>query len=306
MPESNPRLAARAGEEDTLRTFASELGRIGAARNNIAVLTADLADSFGISGLARRMPGRFFNVGVAEQNMVGVAAGLATCGLKVFCCSYAPFLCLRAAEQIRTSVCLPDLDVVFCACHGGLSGGENGATHHGAEDFAVMRAFPGMKVIAPADSHELRAVMRAIPRLPGPIYLRLTRPRSLRIFSSYPSFKLGRPWRLLAGTDVTLVTTGTLLAEVLTVARQLKSAGISAGVVHVPTVKPIDAELIGAVTTPGSKLVICEEHSSVGGLANAVEIPLAGSRRGFDPAHRDPGPVFSLRPLERAARAGRA
>ena len=242
----------------------------------IHLLVGDLG--FGVvEPFAQRFPDRFLNVGVAEQNMTGVAVGLALCGKIVFTYSIGNFPTLRCLEQIRNDVCYHQADVKIVAVGGGFAYGALGMTHHATEDLSIMRSMPGMVVVAPGDPFEVEQATRAIVAQPGPCYLRLGRAGEPTIHERNTVFKLGRAIRMREGHALTIISTGGLLETAVLVAERLSTVGIQARVVSMHTVKPLDeAEVIGAATETGA-IATLEEHSVTGGLGSAVAEILAES-----------------------------
>jgi transketolase len=261
-------IATRDAYGDTL----AELGESNAA---IVALDADLSGSTKTSVFAKKFPERFFNMGIAEANMVGTAAGLAAVGKVPFVSTFAIFAAGRAWEQIRQSVAYPKANVKIVATHGGVTVGEDGGSHQSVEDIAIMRAVPNMTVIVPADGPETKAVIKTVAAYKGPVYVRLGRNKVPTVFEEGSSFEIGKGKEVLAGTDLTFITTGLMTAQAMVAAETLKKEGISARVVHIATVKPLDAELITKAAQETGAIVTAEEHSIVGGLGGAVAELLA-------------------------------
>ena len=237
----------------------------------VIVMDADLAHATMTTEFLKACPERFFNAGIAEGNMVGVAAGASTCGYIPIISSFAMFVAGRAYEVIRNSVGYPHLNVKICATHAGVSVGEDGATHQCNEDIALMRTIPGMTVINPADDVEAKAAIMAAVEHYGPVYVRLCRLAS-PVFNDAATYKFewGKGVQLVEGTDVTIVATGLMVYEALKAAEQLKAEGISAGVINIHTIKPLDKEIIEKAARETGLLVSVEEHSVIGGLGGAV------------------------------------
>jgi len=256
--------------------FFRELVELAAQDERIHLVVGDLG--FGaVEPFARRFPDRFLNVGVAEQNMTGVAAGLALCGKVVFTYSIGNFPTLRCLEQIRNDVCYHQVNVKIVAVGGGLAYGPLGMTHHATEDLAIMRALPGMLVVAPGDPWEVEQATRAIAVESGPCYLRLGRVGEPRLHGARDTFQLGRGIRMRDGRDLTIISTGGVLEIALEAAGQLATIGIETRVVSMHTLKPFDeAEVIAAATETGA-IATLEEHSLIGGLGSAVAEILAES-----------------------------
>jgi transketolase len=259
----------------TRDAYGETLVELAAENRNIVVLDADLSGSTKTAPFAKQFPDRFFNMGIAEANMVGTAAGLAAGGKIPFLSTFAVFASGRAWEQIRQSVAYPKANVKVVATHGGITVGEDGGSHQSVEDIAIMRAIPNMTVIVPADGPETKAAIRAVAGYKGPVYIRLGRNKVPSVFEGVPSFTIGKGAQLAAGTDLTFITTGLMSAQALKAAEVLKGKGISARVVHLGTIKPIDEEIIVAAARETGAIVTAEEHSIVGGLGGAVAEVLA-------------------------------
>ena len=251
-------------------SYGNALAELGEIHKDICVLDADLAASTQTAIFGKRFPDRFFDVGIQEGNMVGVAAGLATTGKTVFCSSFAMFATGRAYEIIRNSVAYPRLNVKICASHAGVSVGEDGATHQCIEDIALMRVLPHMLVIQPADDIEARQAVKAAYDYHGPVYLRLARLASPVFNSEDYKFELGKGVTLRDGSDVTLVATGLPVTAAMEAADMLAGCGISARVINMHTIKPIDQAILLKAARETGKIVTIEEHSVIGGLYSAV------------------------------------
>lgn len=238
----------------------------------LVVLDADLASATMTNGFMKAYPDRFFDMGIAECDMVGVAAGLATCGKKPFVNSFAMFSAGRAFEQVRNSVAYPHLNVKVVGSHGGLSVGEDGATHQCNEDLALMRTIPGMVVCCPCDGNEMTAAVKAFLDYEGPAYLRMCRLATETFTDTIPGYKfeLGKGVTLREGTDVTLIAVGLMVQEALKAADILAAEGVSARVINMHTVKPLDTELVLKAARETGCIVTSEEHSIIGGLGEAV------------------------------------
>ncbi|MBI4491939.1 MAG: transketolase [Chloroflexi bacterium] len=249
--------------------FIEALCEAAAQDERIWLLTGDLGYSV-LERFSTRFPERYLNVGVAEQNMAGVAAGLALCGKIVFTYSIANFPTLRCLEQIRNDVCYHRANVKLVAVGGGLTYGALGFTHHGLEDLAIMRALPDMTVIAPGDPAEARAATRAVVDRPGPCYLRLGKAGEPRVHEGEPDFRIGRAITVREGSALTLVSTGGVLKLVVEAARMLAQRKIDARILSMPTLKPLDVEALLHAAEQTKRLVTVEEHSLIGGLASAV------------------------------------
>ena len=255
----------------TRESYGLTLAELGETNENIVVLDADLSGSTKTAIFGKKFPDRFFNCGIAEGNMMSVAAGLAACGKTVFASSFAMFATGRAFEQIRNSICYPGLNVKVAASHAGVSVGEDGATHQCIEDISIMRSIPGMVVLSPADDAEACAAVRAAAEYDGPMYIRLGRLVYPDVYTPETChFKLGKGDALIDGSDVTIVATGLMLSESLIAAELLKNDGISAAVINISTIKPIDAELLVKYAQKTGCVVTAEEHNIIGGLGSAV------------------------------------
>ena len=255
----------------TRDAYGKALISLGKTNNNVVVLDADLSKSTKTVEFSTTFPDRFFNMGIAEQNMMGVAAGFATAGKIPYVSTFAMFATGRAFEIIRNSIAYPKLNVKICATHAGITVGEDGASHQALEDIACMRAIPNMTVIAPADAVETDAVIHAISEFDGPVYVRLGRLAVPVINDSETySFELGKGVELKEGKDVTIFATGMMVNEALIASETLKEQGINAGVVNIHTIKPIDKDLIIKKAKETGAVITVEEHNIIGGLGSAV------------------------------------
>jgi transketolase len=258
-----PSVAVRDAWGNTLVALAAEYP-------DLVVLDGDLANSTRADIFAAAVPDRFFEMGIAEQNLLGVAAGMATCGFVPWISTFTAFLTSRAHDQIRVVIAQPHLNVKLCGSYSGLLTSKTGKTHQSVDDLAVFRAMPGLSVIAPADANELAAAMRSMMETDGPQYLRVTRDASPVVFPEDHIFRLGAAELLRDGQDVGLIGTGTQTIRVLEAADLLAARGIDAAVLHVPTLKPLDAEGIVALAQRTNAIVTAEDHSIIGGLGGAV------------------------------------
>ena len=255
----------------TRDSYGAALVELGKEHDNVVVLDADLAAATKTCVFKKTFPERHIDCGIAEQNMIVAAAGLSTMGLVPFASSFAMFAAGRAFEQVRNSVGYPHLNVKIGATHGGISVGEDGASHQCCEDFALMRSIPGMVVLCPADDVEARAAMKAAYEHKGPVYLRFGR-LAIPVFHDEENFhfEIGKGEVLREGSDVALISTGLMTAEALAAADELAQAGIHARVINLCSIKPLDEELVLKAARECGRIVTCEEHSVIGGLGEAV------------------------------------
>ena len=254
----------------TRDSYGKALAALGEEHPDLVVLDADLAGATKTATFQKAFPDRHFDCGIAEANMVCVAAGLSTTGLVPFASSFAMFAAGRAFEQVRNSVGYPHLNVKIGATHGGLSVGEDGASHQCCEDFALMRSIPGMVVMSPADDVEARAMVKAAYEYVGPVYLRFGRAAVPVIHEEDYKFEIGKGEVLKDGKDVAIIANGLMVAEALEAAETLKAEGIEAMVINMATIKPLDNELVLSAAKKCGKVITCEEHSVIGGLGEAV------------------------------------
>ncbi len=254
----------------TRDSYGNALASLGAEHENLVVLDADLAGATKTGVFKKAFPERHFDCGIAEANMICVAAGLSTTGLVPFASSFAMFAAGRAFEQVRNSIGYPHLNVKIGATHGGISVGEDGASHQCCEDFALMRSIPGMTVICPADDIEAKAAVKAAYEMEGPVYLRFGR-LAVPVFHSEDfKFEIGKGEILKDGTDVAIIANGLLTYEAIVAGEELAKEGINAMVINMATIKPLDEELVIAAAKKCGKVITCEEHSVIGGLGEAV------------------------------------
>ena len=254
------------------------LCELTAAGANTVVLDGDLANSTRADIFAECYPDRFFEMGIAEQNMAGVAAGMATLGYTPWLSSFAAFLTSRDLDQIRVVIAQPSLDVKICGGYSGILTGKTGKTHQSVEDIATFRALPGVDVIAPADGQELKAAMAAMAVSGRPTYLRLTRDASPVIFPESYAFEIGRAALLREGDDLGVISTGVQTVRALELADRLAERGVTVSILHVPTIKPIDSDAIVEVAKRTNLIMTAEDHSIIGGLGGAVA-EILGERR---------------------------
>ncbi|HEX9094197.1 MAG TPA: transketolase C-terminal domain-containing protein [Coriobacteriia bacterium] len=264
--------ATREALGETLIELAQE------GRDDIVVLDADLAKATTTVKFAAAYPDRFFDVGIAEQNLIGTAAGLAAGGRTPFASSFAVFATGRAYDQVRNSVCYGNLNVKIAATHAGVTVGPDGGSHQMLEDIALMRVLPNMRVLVPADFPSAKAAIRVAASMPGPFYIRLGRPAVPFVYDKEDGFELGRACVLREGTGVTLAACGIMVSVALEAADLLAADGVSCEVVDVSTIKPLDAETLLASARKTGAVVTCEEHSIIGGLGSAVAEVLGEGR----------------------------
>lgn len=255
----------------TREAYGKALAALANTNENVVVLDADLSKSTKTADFKVVAPERFFNMGIAEGNMMGVAAGLSTCGKVPFVSTFAMFAAGRAFEQIRNSICYPKLNVKVCATHAGLTVGEDGASHQAIEDISLMRSVPNMVVINPADDIETEAAIKAVAEMEGPCYVRLGRMAVSRVNdeTNY-NFVIGKGITLAEGNDVAIIATGIMVEAALEAKEELAKEGINARVINIHTIKPIDEELIIKAAKETGVIVTAEEHSVIGGLGSAV------------------------------------
>lgn len=258
------------GNVATREAYGEALKEAGAKLQEIVVLDADLSKSTKTNVFAKSYPDRFFNAGIAEQNLMGVAAGLATCGKIPFVSTFAMFATGRAYEQIRNSICYPNLNVKIAASHAGITVGEDGATHQSIEDISLMRTIPNMVVIVPADAKETKQAVEFAAAYKGPVYLRLGRMGVPAVSAENYEFRLGKAAQLANGEDITLIACGIMVSAAIKARELLIKKGYSARILNIPTIKPIDNEAIAAAVKDTGAVVTCEEHSIYGGLGSAV------------------------------------
>ncbi len=284
----------------TREAYGKTLVELGEKNDKVLVLDADLAAATKTGMFKKAFPERFIDVGIAEGNLMGVAAGLAATGHIVFASSFAMFAAGRAFEQVRNSIGYPHLNVKIGATHAGISVGEDGASHQCCEDIALMRSIPGMVILNPADDVEARACVLAAAEHEGPVYMRFGRLAVPRVFDESYKFEIGKGAVLTEGDDVTIVATGLMVNEALLAAESLKADGISARVVNMATIKPIDREIIVESAKKTGAIVTAEEHNILGGLGSAVAevvcetVPVPVLRVGVEDVFGKSGPAVEL------------
>ena len=284
----------------TRDSYGAALCELGATCENLVVLDADLAGATKTGVFKKAFPDRHYDFGIAEANMMCAAAGMSTAGLVPFASSFAMFAAGRAFEQVRNSIGYPHLNVKIGATHGGISVGEDGASHQCCEDFALMRSIPGMTVICPADDVEAKAAVKAAYEMEGPVYLRFGR-LAVPVFHAEDfKFEIGKGEIVKDGTDVAIIANGLLVYEAITAAEELAAAGINAMVINMATIKPLDEELVLEAARKCGKIITCEEHSIIGGLGEAVcsvlseKLPTPVRRIGVNDEFGHSGPAVKL------------
>ena len=280
--------------------YGEALVELGSERDDFLVLDADLAAATQTGMFKKAFPERFYDCGIAEGNMISIAAGIAATSKKVICSSFAMFAAGRAFEQVRNSVGYPHLNVIIGATHAGISVGEDGATHQCCEDIALMRTIPGMTIINPADETEAKKAVRAALELDGPVYMRFGRLAVPVIFGDDYNFEVGKGVELKNGTDVTVIATGLMVNEALEAYEILKNEGISARIINMHTIKPLDKEIVLKAARETGAIVTAEEHSVIGGLGAAVsetvceECPVPVVKLGVNDTFGHSGPAVKL------------
>ena len=250
----------------TRQSYGEKLAELGEKNKDIIVLDADLSAATKTSIFAKKFPERFFDMGIAEQDMISTAAGLATFGKTVFASSFAMFASGRSYDQIRNSIAHPKLNVKICASHAGITVGEDGATHQMLEDLSMMRGLPNMTVMCTSDDKETKWAVEEISKIDGPVYLRLCRLNTPQIYGEEQSFKIGKGIQIGEGTDATVFATGVVVPEAVKAKEELEKQGINIRVVDIHTIKPIDKELIIKCAKETKKLISIEDHNIIGGL----------------------------------------
>ena len=284
----------------TRDSYGSALKELGAVAENLVVLDADLAGATKTNVFQKAFPQRHFDCGIAEANMINVAAGLSTMGLVPFAATFAMFAAGRAYEQVRNTIGYPHLNVKIGATHGGISVGEDGASHQCCEDFALMRTIPGMTVMCPADDVEARQMVKAAYEMEGPVYMRFGRAATPVFHSEDYHFEIGRGEVLQDGTDAAIIATGIMVPEAIEAGRALAAQGVSVRVINMATIKPLDEELVLKAARECGKLVTVEEHSVIGGLGEAIcslvseRCPVPVKRIGVNDEFGHSGPAAAL------------
>ena len=254
----------------TRQSYGEALLKLGQKNENVVVLDADLSSATKTNLFAKEYPERFFDIGIAEGNMIGTAAGLATCGKIPYASTFAMFAAGRSYDQIRNSVCYPNLNVKICATHAGITVGEDGATHQMIEDISLMRTIPNMTVISTSDDVQTKWAVEEISKLNGPIYLRLSRLATPIIYEEHQKFEIGKAIQLGNGIDGTVFATGVTVSEAIKAQEELSKIGIEIRVIDIHTIKPIDEETIIKCAKETKKLISIEDHNIIGGLGSAI------------------------------------
>lgn len=284
----------------TRDSYGNALKELGATAENLVVLDADLAGATKTGTFLKAYPDRHFDCGIAEANMINVAAGLSTMGLVPFAATFAMFAAGRAYEQVRNTIGYPHLNVKIGATHGGISVGEDGASHQCCEDFALMRTIPGMTVMCPSDDVEARKMVKAAYEMEGPCYIRFGRAATPVFHEESYEFQIGKGEVIQDGTDVAIIATGIMVPEAIEAGKALAAEGISARVINMATIKPLDNELVLAAAKECGKIVTVEEHSVIGGLGEAVcgllseNCPTPVKRIGVNDEFGHSGPAATL------------
>jgi len=254
----------------TRQSYGEALLDFGKENKDVVVLDADLATATKTNMFAKEFKDRFFDIGIAEANMIGTAAGFATCGKIPYASTFAVFAAGRAYDQIRNSVCYPNLNVKICATHAGITVGEDGATHQMLEDISMMRTLPNMTVISTSDDIQTKWAVKEISKIKGPVYLRLARMKTAQIYDENDRFEIGKAIQIGEGTDATVFATGITVEQALIAKEKLKEKGIDIRVLDIHTIKPIDKEMIVKCAKETKKLISIEDHSIIGGLGTAI------------------------------------
>ena len=254
----------------TRQSYGEALAELGEKNENVVVLDADLSSATKTNIFAKKFPERFIDVGIAEQNLMGISAGLSTCNKIPYASTFAVFAAGRAYDQIRNSICYPNLNVKICATHAGVTVGEDGATHQMLEDLSLMRTLPNMTVISPSDDTQTKWVIEEISKVQGPVYVRLSRLATPVIYDEKQKFEIGKGIQHGEGTDATIFATGVTVSEALIAQEELKKKNINVRVVDMHTIKPIDKKLIIKCAKETKRLITVEDHSIIGGLGSAV------------------------------------
>lgn len=254
----------------TRQSYGEALLEMGKKNENIVVFDADLSTATKTNLFAKEFPNRFFDMGIAEQNMISTAAGMATCGKIPYASTFAVFAAGRAYDQIRNSICYPNLNVKICATHAGITVGEDGATHQMIEDISLMRTIPNMTVLSTSDDTQTKWAVKEISKIKGPVYLRLSRLATPIIYDENQKFEIGKAIQIGDGTDGTIFATGVTVSEAIKAQENLESKGIDVRVVDIHTIKPIDKKIIIKCAKETKRLISIEDHNIIGGLGSAI------------------------------------
>ena len=261
----------------TRQSYGEALVELGKENKDIVVLDADLSTATKTIEFAKEFPDRFFDIGIAEADMIGTAAGMATCGKIPYASTFAVFAAGRTYDQIRSSVCYPNLNVKICATHAGVTVGEDGATHQMLEDLSLMRVLPNMKVFCPSDDRQTKWLIKEISKIEGPCYVRLCRLATPEIYDENQDFEIGKMVQIGEGKDATIFATGVTVSEALKAQKELKEKGIDVRVIDVHTIKPLDIEMVLKCAKETKRLISIEDHSILGGMGSAIAEVLTDS-----------------------------
>ena len=284
----------------TRQSYGEALAELGKENPNIVVLDADLSTATKTNIFAKEFPERFFDMGIAEQNLVSTAAGMSTCGKIPYVSTFAVFAAGRAYDQIRNSVCYPKLNVKICATHAGVTVGEDGATHQMIEDISLMRTLPNMTVLSTSDDVQTKWAVKEISKINGPVYLRLSRLATPIIYGENQKFEIGKAVQIGEGTDATIFATGVTVSEAIRAQEILENKGIKVRVVDIHTVKPIDKDMVIKCAKETKKLISVEDHNVIGGLGSAIsevlteEYPVKLVRMGINDTFGKSGKAIEL------------
>ena len=284
----------------TRQSYGEALLELGKENEQIVVFDADLASATKTNLFGKEFPNRFFDMGIAEQNMISTAAGMATCGKIPYASTFAVFAAGRAYDQIRNSICYPKLNVKICATHAGITVGEDGATHQMIEDISLMRTLPNMTVISTSDDIQTKWAVKEISKINGPVYLRLSRLATPVIYDENQKFEIGKAVQIGEGTDATIFATGVTVSEALKAQEELKIKGIDVRVVDIHTIKPIDRDIIVKCAKETKRLISIEDHNIIGGLGSAIsevltdEYPIKLTRLGINDTFGKSGKATEL------------
>ena len=254
----------------TRESYGEALLELGKENKNVVVFDADLSEATKTGIFKKEFPERFFNMGIAEQDMLSTAAGIATCGKIPYVSTFAVFAAGRAYDQIRNSICYPNLNVKICATHAGVTVGEDGATHQMLEDISLMRTLPNMKVFCPSDDIQTKWIIKEVEKIDGPVYIRLCRLASPMIYEKNQKFEVGKSVQIGEGTDATVIATGVTVSEAVLAKEELEKQGINIRVLDMHTIKPIDKEAILKCAKETKKIITIEDHNIIGGLGSTV------------------------------------